>query len=47
MKLTDASIAALKLDGKDRIVFDDSLVGFGYRMRDPHQEAAVIHAVSG
>jgi integrase len=34
MKLTDASVAALKLDGKrDRIVFDDALVGFGYRLR--------------
>jgi integrase len=35
MKLTDASVAALKLDDgkKDRIVFDDALIGFGYRLR--------------
>jgi integrase len=35
MKLTDASVAALKLDDgkKDRIVFDEALVGFGYRLR--------------
>jgi integrase len=34
MKLTNEAVAALKLDGKkDRIVFDDALVGFGYRLR--------------
>ena len=34
MKLTDKTIAALTLAGKkDAIYFDDSLTGFGYRMR--------------
>ena len=34
MKLTAKATAALKLDGKrDVIVFDDSMSGFGYRMR--------------
>ena len=34
MKLDAKSIAALKLDGKnDVIVFDDSMPGFGYRLR--------------
>ena len=34
MKLTAKASAALKLDGKrDVIVFDDSMRGFGYRMR--------------
>ena len=34
MKLTAKTVAALKLDGKDDvIVFDDSMPGFGYRLR--------------
>jgi len=34
MKLTAASVGALKLDGKrDAIFFDDQLSGFGYRLR--------------
>jgi integrase len=34
MKLTVASVAALKLDGKrDAIFFDDAMPGFGYRLR--------------
>ena len=34
MRLDAKSIAALKLDGKnDVIVFDDSMPGFGYRLR--------------
>ena len=34
MKLTAASVAALKLDGKrDAIFFDDAMPGFGYRLR--------------
>ena len=34
MKLTTATVAALKLDGKtDLIVFDDDLPGFGFRLR--------------
>ena len=34
MKLTDKTVAVLALDGKkDAIHFDDSLTGFGYRMR--------------
>jgi integrase len=34
MKLTAASAAALKLDGrKDAIYFDDAMPGFGYRLR--------------
>jgi hypothetical protein len=34
MKLTAASVAALKLDGKtDAIFFDDAMPGFGFRLR--------------
>ena len=34
MKLTDKAVAVLALDGKkDAIHFDDSLTGFGYRLR--------------
>jgi hypothetical protein len=34
MKLDAKSVAALKLDSKtDRIVFDDAMPGFGYRLR--------------
>src|SRR6478735_469177 len=34
MKLTAKTVAALKLDGKDDvIVFDDSMPGFGFRLR--------------
>jgi integrase len=34
MKLTAASVGALKLDGKkDLIVFDETMPGFGYRLR--------------
>jgi len=34
MKLTQKAVAALTLDGKtDRIVFDDDLPGFGFRLR--------------
>jgi hypothetical protein len=34
MKLTDKTVAVLALDGKkDAIHFDDSLTGFGYRLR--------------
>jgi integrase len=45
MNLTAKSVAALKLDGKrDLIVFDETLPGFGYRLRLSHDGKRVLRS---
>ena len=45
MYLTSKSVAALKLDGKtDAIHFDDTLIGFGYRLRLSRDRGKVLRS---
>src|SRR5262245_22250021 len=45
MNLTAKSVAALKLDGKsDAIFFEDTLPGFGYRLRLSHDGSKVLRS---
>jgi len=45
MNLTAKSVAALKLDGRrDLIVFDETLKGFGYRLRLSHDGKRVLRS---
>jgi integrase len=45
MRLDAKSVAALKLDGKtDAIHFDDTLPGFGYRLRRSHDGSRVLRS---
>jgi len=45
MKLTNATVAALKLDGKtDVIFFDDQIRGLGYRLRVSHDGSKVLRS---
>src|SRR5579859_7263919 len=46
-KLTEAAIDAVALDGRDRIVFDSALPGFGVRVTPAGKRLFIIRARSG